>query len=122
MRITRGMFGNSHTHFHLAAKFDALAYNPYGNGLVAACEIAKRFGLSAFSAIEFGVAGGNGLIRLCRYSRILSRHYQIDIRVFGFDSGSGLPEPCDYRDAPWLWISGDFPPSEVKSKLSENGS
>lgn len=32
----------------------------------------------------------------------------IDIDIYGFDSGEGLPEPLDYRDLPYHWKKGFF--------------
>jgi hypothetical protein len=120
-RVTRRSLGGFCWHFMLAAKFDALAYNPYGNGLIVACELAKRFSIPAISAIEFGVARGDGLRSLCQYASILSGLYGIEIRVFGFDSGVGLPSALGYQDAPWAWNPGDFPAGDVASRLPENG-
>lgn len=80
----------------------------YAYGLLRAAEEARGLGHTAMTAIEFGVAGGNGLLALEQYAGDLSRQIGIDIRVVGFDSGEGLPPPQDYRDLPHLWASGDF--------------
>ena len=80
----------------------------YAFGLLRAAEEAKALGCSGMTAVEFGVAGGNGLLQLEKYARDISARFAIDIRVIGFDSGSGLPPPQDYRDLPHLWASGDF--------------
>jgi hypothetical protein len=32
----------------------------------------------------------------------------IKIEIFGFDMGTGLPPPRDYRDLPYLWQSGYY--------------
>lgn len=55
------------------------------------------------SVMEFGVAGGNGLVDLERICRFLRKKYPIDFEIYGFDLGSGLPQPDDFRDAPYLW-------------------
>jgi hypothetical protein len=95
--------------FEWAALFDAVRYPCYAVGLQTACKYANLAGASGFTAIEFGVAGGNGLVELSKYAAKLSESTGLKIRVVGFDIGSGLPPSTDYRDAPWLWNPGDFP-------------
>jgi hypothetical protein len=91
--------------------FDAVRYPAYAVGLQIASKYARLAGEAGFTAIEFGVAGGNGLLELSKYAALLSRRTGLKIDVVGFDAGSGLPATSDYRDAPWLWNSGDFPSS-----------
>ncbi len=73
-----------------------------------AASIASRTGREAISAIEFGVAGGNGLIALERAAAFAQQALGVEVRVYGFDTGDGLPEPRDHRDAPFLMQRGDF--------------
>lgn len=100
--------------FEWAALFDAVRYPPYALGLQTACKYARLTGAAGFTAIEFGVAGGNGLLELSKYAAELSRRKGIKIKVVGFDAASGLPATPDRRDAPWLWNPGDFPSSLEK--------
>src|SRR5579871_2953995 len=95
--------------FEWAALFDALPYPSYAVGLQIASRYATLAGVKSFSALEFGVAGGNGLVALSRYARQVSQQTGLGIHVAGFDSGSGLPATGDLRDAPWWWSSGDYP-------------
>jgi hypothetical protein len=95
--------------FDWAALFDAHRHTPYAVGLQLACKYAKLAGAGQFTAIEFGVAGGSGLIEMTRHARVLSDSTGMRIKVVGFDGASGLPPGSDYRDAPWLWNPGDFP-------------
>jgi hypothetical protein len=81
---------------------------PYAYCVIRAAQLATRLGYDAVSVLEFGVAGGNGLIALEKIKNIVEKHMSIDIRIFGFDLGSGLPSPCDYRDLPYHWQSGFF--------------
>ena len=81
----------------------------YFAGVLAAADQALREGVGEISVIEFGVAGGNGLIALQTYAGIVEAETGIGIRVFGFDTGDGLPELCgDFRDHPDQWRSSDF--------------
>lgn len=93
---------------------------PYLLGLVFAARQALREGTDAISVVEFGVAGGNGLVVLEREAAAVSREFGVAISVFGFDRGNGLPEFIgDHRDHPDLWRPGDFPMDEaaLRSRL-----
>jgi len=85
-----------------------LPYYSYASGLWGATDLALSRGYKHISAMEFGVAGGYGLIHLGIYARELQRLYGIKIDVYGFDSGKGLLAPVDYRDCPQFWIEGDY--------------
>src|SRR5579862_4648723 len=76
--------------FDLTALFDAHRHTPYAVGLQLACRYAKLAGADHFTSIEFGVAGGRGLMEMSRHAETLSRNTGIKIRVVGFDGGSGL--------------------------------
>jgi len=80
----------------------------YGYCLYNAAKLARRLGHSRMSAIEFGVAGGNGLVSLEEHAEIVSGLLQIEIQVYGFDTAAGLPQPIDYRDLPYHWQQGFY--------------
>lgn len=71
-------------------------------------QLAKRLGYGRISVIEFGVAGGSGLLNLEFHAEQISRLYGIKIDVYGFDTGEGLPSPADYRDLPFAWKKGFY--------------
>jgi hypothetical protein len=73
-----------------------------------AARLAQRMKISRISVIEFGVAGGNGLLALERHARQSSEATGVEIEVYGFDTGEGLPAPTDYRDLPYHWKGGFF--------------
>ena len=77
--------------------------------LIHAASIALRTGRKRISALEFGVAGGNGLIALERAALEAERELGVGIDVYGFDTGEGLPRPRSNEDAPFLMDGGDFP-------------
>jgi hypothetical protein len=91
------------------ALFDALPYSQYAAGLQTATRYADTFGEKKFTAIEFGVAGGNGLVSLATHAQQITRHTGIEVDVVGFDTGMGLPAIDDWRDAPWFYSPGDYP-------------
>lgn len=93
----------------------------YLTGLLNAAGIAKFEGVSEIIAIEFGVAGGLGLITMQEEAGLVERHTGVCIKVYGFDSGGGLPEMTgDHRDHPDYWKPGDFPLDEgsLRKKLT----
>jgi hypothetical protein len=79
----------------------------YAYGVYWASDLAKRLGLNAIQVIEFGVAGGNGLLALERIAAVVSADLGIEINVCGFDGG-GMPPPADYRDLPHVWDAGYY--------------
>ena len=94
--------------------YDVSTHAPYGFGVLSSAQLAKNLGLSGISVAEFGVAGGRGLLALEQISKEVSQALGIRIDVFGFDSGSGMPEAVDYRDLPHAW-SKDFYQMDIKS-------
>lgn len=85
-----------------------------------AAGLAAALGRPRVSVIEFGVAGGNGLLELERVGEWVQRRSGVSIDVYGFDTGRGLPRPQDYRDLPNLWSEGHFSmdADELRSRLA----
>jgi hypothetical protein len=83
---------------------------------------ALQENIREISVIEFGVAGGNGLLVLQKEAEAVEKEIGVSIKVYGFDNGGeGLPDFIgDYRDHPDMWRPGDFPMDEslLRSKLS----
>src|SRR5262249_21987537 len=100
-------------------EYSAIDRPHYGYCLLQAAKLAKKLGHNKVSAIEFGVAGGNGLLALEMHAAEVKKLIDIDIRIFGFDTGQGLPPPIDYRDLPHHWRKGFFSmePDKLKEKL-----
>jgi hypothetical protein len=66
-----------------------------------AADLAHRLKVPAISVIEFGVAGGQGLFELEKLAQLMGAHFAVPISVIGFDTGTGMPDPVDYRDLPY---------------------
>ncbi len=64
--------------------------------------VARALSPPSIAAIELGVAGGNGLLALERAAAAASVLSGVDVAVYGFDTGDGMPAPVDCRDVPWL--------------------
>jgi hypothetical protein len=80
----------------------------YAYGVNFAADMAKKLGLDAVSVIEFGVAGGRGLLSMEDAAERIGTHHGVKISVWGFDAAVGLPKPVDYRDLPHVWGQGDY--------------
>lgn len=80
----------------------------YTFGVYSAAALAKALGIVGISVVEFGVAGGQGLLALEKAAEEVEQHFGIAIDVFGFDTGVGMPAPNDYRDLPYVWGHGFY--------------
>jgi hypothetical protein len=92
----------------------------YTWGVLHGVKLAKALDVGRVSVIEFGVAGGNGLVALERIAEQAESTFGVKVDVYGFDTGTGLPEVTDYRDMPNLWSKGFFPMDvdKLKARLS----
>jgi len=70
--------------------------------LIHASHVARALGIPRIAALEFGVAGGNGLLAMERAAAMATDLSGTHVDIFGFDTGSGMPAPGDPRDAPFL--------------------
>lgn len=100
--------------------YGVFPYPHYAYGVYWAAVLASRLGVPRISAIEFGVAGGTGLVALERVAGEIATELGVGIDVFGFDSGSGMPQPVDYRDLPHIWQGGFYrmDVAALRAKLS----
>lgn len=89
-------------------------------GSLHGAHLAKSIGIDSVSLIEFGVAGGNGLIALERIGTAVEQQLGVKAAVYGFDTGTGLPPPTDVRDCPNLFTEGQYPMDveRLRSRLS----
>jgi hypothetical protein len=80
----------------------------YAWGTVFAAAQAKALGHDSVSVVEFGVAGGTGLIALQTIARDVAKTFGLHLAVHGFDTGEGLPAVEDPRDLPQLYAGGHY--------------
>jgi hypothetical protein len=86
----------------------ALRRPNYAHLVYNAAVLAARLGEPRVSILEFGVAGGSGLVMLEYHAEEVEKIVPVKIEVYGFDTGEGLPDPKDYRDLPYVWKPGFF--------------
>jgi hypothetical protein len=103
--------------------FDLLVRQHNAYAILSAADRAVYYGHTAITIIEFGVAAGAGLINMCELAQRVSKATGVQINVVGFDSGTGMPPPLDYRDHPEYYQAGDFPMNHeaLRARLPPNG-
>jgi hypothetical protein len=95
--------------YRMKVEFDVIVRQQFAFSLLKAADEAARSGLRSVTVIEFGVAAGAGLLNICEISREITKETGVDFRIVGFDSGTGMPPPRDYRDQPEYFAEGHFP-------------
>ncbi len=81
-------------------------------GVMLGAHTARVLGVERIAAIEFGVAGGNGLLELERAATTAAEVIGVEVVPVGFDTGTGMPPPADHRDVPFVIREGYFPMDE----------
>jgi hypothetical protein len=87
---------------------DAVERPWYGWCVYHAAIQAQALGHTGITVAEMGVAGGNGLLCLCDHADEVKRLTGIDITVYGFDTGRGLPASKDPRDLLYCWPAHSY--------------
>jgi hypothetical protein len=78
----------------------------YGYCIFQAAKLASLLKYPRISVIEFGCGGGKGLLNAEMHIKEVMKLFPVDIELYGFDAGSGLPPPVDYRDMPHYFRAG----------------
>ena len=94
--------------FKFRLALDGVMRPNYGYALMCAADQARNLAIQKISVIEFGVAAGNGLIELEKIAVEVTKITKVSIDLYGFDMGTGLPPPSDYRDLPYIFKKGLF--------------
>jgi hypothetical protein len=98
----------------LRSEAGRVGYPQYLYGLLCAARTAKAVGAKEFTAIEFGVASGNGLVAMEEHAITVGKRWGMSIQVVGFDTSKGLPPRTDPRDCPFAFRGGEFKMDEPK--------
>lgn len=82
--------------------------------------LAKRLSHKSISFIEFGVAGGNGLIFIEKFAKKIKKTLDINVEIYGFDLGNGLTKPKDFKDLQYWFKEGFYKMDQanLEKKLS----
>lgn len=76
--------------------------------MMRAAELGRALGHSRISAIEFGVAGGNGLSFMCAYAGEVKKVTGVEVVCYGFDTGEGMPPPEGSADLPYWFAAQQY--------------
>ena len=118
--LVRGFLSRVSASVDTRALWELSSRPAYLVGVLEAARQASRQGVNSISTIEFGVAGGSGLLALEREAAAVEAETGVRIEVYGFDAG-GLPQLIgDHRDHPDVWRAGDYPMDQaaLQSRLS----
>lgn len=94
--------------FRAKVAFDLVLRQHNAYAILKCADLASRQGLDTVTIIEFGVGSGVGLMNMAEIAGKVTRTTGVGFRIYGFDTGTGMPKPVDYRDHPDLYQRGDF--------------
>lgn len=91
----------------------------YAYCLWTAADLARRLGIKRISALEFGVAGGNGLQYMYEFGQRIERALGVGIDCYGFDTGAGMPPPTGPMDLPYWFRENAYrmDPDALRKRL-----
>lgn len=95
--------------FRWKVAFDLIVRQHNAYAILKAADRASAIGVKGISILEFGVAAGAGLMNMALIAQKVEQITGVKIKVYGFDTGQGMPPAVDYRDHPDLYQQGDFP-------------
>lgn len=94
--------------FRTRERYGRIARPNYLYGMLRAADCAKYFGKQSVTVIEMGVASGAGLMNMIELAAQVQRETGVRFKIFGFDTGAGLPYVEGFKDHPEIWNPGDF--------------
>ena len=106
--LQRARGASSKASFAKRLLWDAVPRPHFAYGMYHGADQARALGLDAISVLEFGVAGGNGLVAMEELAGQITAELGVRIEIYGFDTGAGMPAPQDYRDMAYVWQPGAF--------------
>lgn len=91
----------------------------YGHCIFEAAQLAARLNYPRISVVEFGCGQGNGLLNAEMHIAEIAKIFPVEIELYGFDTGEGLPPTQDYRDFSYYFKPGLYHmnPGTLKQKL-----
>jgi hypothetical protein len=105
--------------FRLKVLYDLVRRREHAYSLLQAADWARERGLGKLTVVEAGVASGAGLRNMIRIGEKVTAITGVKFEFAGFDTGTGMPPPVDYRDHPEVFRTGDFQMPDVESLRQE---
>jgi hypothetical protein len=105
LSIPVALFGS----FRARVAFDLIVRQHHAYCILASADLARSMGIGEVTLVEFGVASGAGLLNMSKIAESVTKQTNVRFKIYGFDTGAGMPPPKSYRDHPDLYRQGDFP-------------
>lgn len=86
----------------------ALERPHYAYCMLGAAKLAKSLGHDRISALEFGVAGGNGIRFIADFAEEVRAVTGVSVDAYGFDTGEGMPPPEGSLDLPYWFKQAQY--------------
>ena len=80
----------------------------YALGVFLSAYLAKELNIRKISILEFGCWKGEGLFDLEIFVNDIEKIIDVEIEIYGFEGGEGLPESNDYKDRLYQFSPGDM--------------
>ena len=103
------IFKNNNYYFNLIKK-GKLPRPHYALGLFLSSFLAKELKVKKISALEFGCWKGEALFDMEIFAKDIEKIMDVNIEIYGFEGGEGLPQSQDYKDRLY-----QFSPGEMKT-------
>lgn len=95
--------------FRAKVDFDLVLRQQHAYAILTCADLARELGIKEVTLVEFGVAAGAGILNICELAERVTKETGVRFRIYGFDTGKGMPPPESYRDHPEIYQQGDFP-------------
>jgi len=94
--------------YRAKVSFDLIMRPHNAHSILKCAELANSLRIKTVSIIEFGVATGAGLMNMSEIAKKVTQKTGVLFKIYGFDTGQGMPPAKDYRDHPDTYQEGDF--------------
>lgn len=112
---------NEKNYFNLILK-GVMPRPHYAFGLFFTASLANQLNIKKFSVIEFGCWQGEGLMDIEHFSEEIEKIFNVEIDIYGFEGGEGLPPPKDFKDRLYQFSQGEMKlsPDKIKKNLKKS--
>lgn len=123
--VTRRLISRTSTRYAYNPWFlldtEAVERPHYAYCMLHAARLGRRLGHDRISAIEFGVAGGNGIAFMVDFAKQVEAATGVAVDCYGFDTGKGMPDPEGGKDLPYWFRAAQYPMDEdaLRRKVPE---